>query len=156
MWSYWTFIIGALQPGDPGGLGRGMRSITCGVSGTQGWMRNVVTMHCGPWWGNGNGQRIHWTRHPLDRASLDRAMAHAWHPLDMRVGWHMCGSHWMWQWHTHGIPLHGLQWPDLTNTQQSTQSALPPSRNTHPPSMVFLHTVALLIGDNWKRLIPCG
>lgn len=68
----------------------------------------------------------------------------------------MHGIHWMWQWHTHGIPLHGLQWPDLTNTQQSTQSALPPSRNTHPPSMVFLHTVALLIGDNWKRLIPCG
>ena len=94
MWSYWTFIIRALQPGDPGGLGRGMRSITCGVSGTQGWMRNVVTMHCGPWWGNGNGQRIHWTRHPLDRASLDMAMAHAWHPLDMRVGWHTCGIPW--------------------------------------------------------------
>lgn len=103
MWSYWTFIIGALQPGDPGGLGRGMRSITCGVSGTQGWMRNVVTMHCGPWWGNGNGQRIHWTRHPLDRASIghgngtrmaslghEGGMAHVWHPLDMRMAhaWH--------------------------------------------------------------------
>lgn len=79
MWSSWmSSIIGGVAARRSLRVGKGGEEHrTWGCRGIQGWMRNVVTMHRGPWCGNGNGQGIHCTGHQCTGQ------------------WHTHGMHWM-------------------------------------------------------------